>query len=216
MNFQRLLIPIALSLITLMVTLSSAQGKPIPQTPIDNLTSDRLLDYGPLQDLLRAGNWEEANAVTSTFMLKAGGQLERGYLVEQDIRYFPCNDLLTLNRLWQYYSNDRYGYGPQTRIWVAMKGKDYSDSLRFEKRIGWGSGKTVIPNLAQAPIGHLPFRPASGGGAPDAWGGGWIRQMPKRLNTCMNPLPPAKATPIKPMPTKAKPKSVKPKSIGSK
>ncbi len=186
MNLQRLLIPIALSVTTLLLTLSSAQAG-IPQTPIETLKSDRLLDYGPLQDLLRAGNWEEANAVTSTLMLKAGGQLERGYLIKQDIPYFPCNDLLTINRLWQYYSNDRYGYGPQTRIWVAMKGKNYQDSLRFENKVGWGSGKTVITNPAQAPIGHLPFRPASGGGVPDAWGGGWIHEMPKRLNVCMNP-----------------------------
>ena len=97
MHLQRFLTPLALTLITLALTLSSAQA--IPQTLIETLKSDRLLDYGPLQDLLRSGNWEEANAVTSTLMLKAGGQLDRGYLVKQDIRYFPCNDLLTINRL---------------------------------------------------------------------------------------------------------------------
>jgi GUN4-like len=200
MNLQRLLIPIALSVTALLLTLSSAQAG-IPQTPIENLKSDRLLDYGPLQDLLRAGNWEEANAVTSTLMLKAGGQLERGYLVEHDIHYFPCNDLLTVNRLWQYYSNDRYGYGPQTRIWVALKGKTYQDSLRFEKKVGWGNGKSVIANPAQAPVGHLPFRPASGGGVPDAWGGWWIREMPRRLNTCMNPVKPKPIVKAKPQKT---------------
>jgi len=100
MNLQRFLTPFALTLAALTLTLSSAQAT-IPQTPIETLKSDRLLDYSPLQDLLRSGNWEEANAVTSTLMLKAGGQLDRGYLIKQDIRYFPCNDLLTLNRLWQ-------------------------------------------------------------------------------------------------------------------
>ena len=197
MNLQRFLTPFALTLITLALTLSSAQA--IPQTPIETLKSDRLLDYSPLQDLLRSGNWEEANAVTSTLMLKAGGQLDRGYLIKQDIHYFPCNDLRTINRLWQYYSSDRYGYGPQTRIWVGLKGKTYQDSLRFEKKVGWGTRATLIKNPAQAPIGHLPFRPASGGGVPDAWGGGWIDEMPKRFNTCMNPPKPLDRTkPVKP------------------
>ena len=193
MNLQRFLTPFALTLAALALMLSSAQAT-IPQTPIETLKSDRLLDYSPLQDLLRSGNWEEANVVTSTLMLKAGGQLDRGYLIKQDIRYFPCNDLLTLNRLWQYYSSDRYGYGPQTRIWVGLKGKNYQDSLRFEKKVGWGTRATLIKNPAQAPIGHLPFRPASGGGVPDAWGGGWMDEMPKRFNTCMNPPKPL-ATP---------------------
>lgn len=188
MNVQRILISILVTLTSFSLQQISAQA--IPQTPIETLKSDRLLEYGPLQDLLRAGNWKDANAVTSTLMLKAGGQLERGYLVKTDIDNFPCNDLLTVNRLWQYYSNDRFGYGPQSHIWVGLKGKNYEDSLRFEKKVGWGSGKGVINNLEKAPIGHLPFRPASGGGIPDAWGGGWIGAMPKRLNTCINPPKP--------------------------
>ena len=77
MNLQRFLTPFALTLAALVLTLSSAKAT-IPQTPIETLKSDRLLDYSPLQDLLRSGNWEEANFVTSTLMLKAGGQLDRG------------------------------------------------------------------------------------------------------------------------------------------
>ena len=206
MNLQRFITLLALILPSLALHPSAAQA--IPQTPIETLKSDRLLDYGPLQDLLRSGNWEEANAVTSTLMLKAGGQLDRGYLIKQDIRYFPCNDLLTINRLWQYYSTDRYGYGPQTRIWVGLKGKDYQDSLRFEKKVGWGNRATLIKNPAHAPIGHLPFRPASGGGVPDAWGGGWMDEMPKRFNACINPPKPIDLT--KPVKSVKPIKSLKP------
>ena len=155
MNLQRFLTTLALTFTTFALTLSSVQA--IPQTPIETLKSDRLLDYSPLQDLLRSGNWEEANAVTSTLMLKAGGQLDRGYLIKQDIRYFPCNDLLTINRLWQYYSSDRYGYGPQTRIWVGLKGKNYQDSLRFEKKVGWAPAQCSSKILPKPPSDISPF-----------------------------------------------------------
>ena len=98
MNLQRTLLPIALSLITLALTLSSVQAKEpvvkyvprpfsIPQTPIETLKSDRLLDYDPLQTLLRSGKWNEAATMTSTLMLKAGSKLEQGVLTEANTRY---------------------------------------------------------------------------------------------------------------------------------
>ncbi len=199
MKLSRLL-PIALTLATLALTLASAQAQSsIPQTPIADLPSDRRIDYYPLQNLLKAGEWEAANAMTSNLMLRVAGQHERGFLVADDIRDFPCKDLLTVNRLWQYYSFDRFGYSTQSHLWVTMKGKNYQDSLKFEKKVGWSTVKPQPSNSldnplektplasTQFPIGYFPFRPASNGGQPDAWGGGWIGAMPQRLNLCMNP-----------------------------
>lgn len=179
----------------------------IPQTPLDTLPSSRLIDYEPLQQLLRQGQWEAANEMTSNLMLQAADQLDQGYLVARDIRLFPCQDLLTVDKLWRYYSNDRFGFSVQAGIWMRMRGKDYEDSKRFEGRVGWHNN--IVNADLRAQRGHLPLRPASNGGATDAWGGGWIAEMPKRLSVCLNPTKaqPQKVQPSKPKPTK--PKSTK-------
>ena len=211
MNLQRTLLPIALSLITLALTLSSAQAKEpivkyvprpftIPQTPIETLKSDRLLDYDPLQTLLRSGKWNEAATMTSTLMLKAGSQLEQGVLTEANTRYFPCNDLLTVDKLWRYYSGDRFGLSVQSNIWVSIGGKNEKSVRRFERRVGWGEVVEPVSDRLQVPAGYFPLRPAANGGATEAWVGKWIPEMPKRLVVCQSPPKPVvKPKPIKPI-----------------
>ena len=219
MNLQRNLLPIVLPLMTLAFTLSSAQAKEptvkyvpkpftIPQTPIETLKSDRLLDYNPLQTLLRSGKWNEAATLTSTLMLKAGGRLEQGALTETNTRYFPCNDLLTVDKLWRYYSGDRFGLSVQSNIWVSIGGKNEKNVSRFERRVGWGQAVEPVSNRLQVPSGYFPLRPAGNGGVTEAWVGQWIAEMPKRLVVCQSPPKPV----VKPMIKPKSPKKIKPKA----
>ena len=219
MNLQLNLLSIGLSLTTLALTLSSVQAedptikfvpKPftIPQTPIEILKSDRLLDYGPLQTLLRSGKWNEAATMTSTLMLKAGGRLEQGILTETNTRYFPCNDLLTVDKLWRYYSGDRFGLSVQSNIWVSIGGKTEKNVGQFEQRIGWGKLVEPVRDRLQVPSGYFPLRPAGNGGATEAWIGKWIAEMPKRLVVCQSPPKPE----IKPAVKPKSPKKIKPKT----
>ncbi|MEB3295829.1 MAG: GUN4 domain-containing protein [Synechococcales bacterium] len=167
----------------------------LPQTPIEELKSSVRIDYEPLQQLLRAGKWEDANQMTSTLMLQAGGQLERGYLMAADIRKLPCADLRTVDKLWRYYSRDRFGYSVQAGIWIRMRGKNAADVSRFAGRVGWHRG---IANFnLNAQVGHLPLRPGSSGGVADAAGGEWIQTMPKRLSLCTSSPKPKTVTPKK-------------------
>ncbi|MBD2328623.1 GUN4 domain-containing protein [Alkalinema sp. FACHB-956] len=191
------------------ITLLPKPALAIPQTPLETLPSSRLIDYEPLQQLLRQGQWEAANEMTSNLMLQAADQLDQGYLVARDIRLFPCQDLLTVDKLWRYYSNDRFGFSVQAGIWMRMYGKNYKDSQRFEGKVGWH--RQILNADLRAQRGHLPLRPASNGGAMDAWGGGWIAEMPKRLSICLNPAKaqPQRAQPSKPKPTKPKPTKLK-------
>ena len=216
MNLQRNLLPIVLSLTTLALTLSSVQAeeptvkqvpKPfsIPKTPIETLKSDRLLDYNPLQTLLRSGKWNEAATMTSTLMLKASGRLEQGVLTETDTRYFPCNDLLTVDKLWRYYSGDRFGLSVQSNIWVSIGGKNEKNVGRFERRVGWGQAVEPVSERLQVPLGYFPLRPAGNGGLTEAWTGQWIAEMPKRLVVCQSPPKPA----IKPAVKPKSPKKIK-------
>ncbi len=119
-------------------------------------------------------------------MLKAGSQLEQGYLVEANIRYFPCNDLLTVDKLWRYYSGNRFGLSIQSNIWVSIGGRNKKDVPRFERRVGWGTVVDSVTDRSQVPPGYFPLRPASGGGVTEAWSGQWIAEMPKRLVVCQS------------------------------
>lgn len=124
---------------------------PIPDVaPVSNpaqsklavsLKSERGVDYTKLRDLLAAKNWKAADKETRKKMLEVMGQQQRGYLNEEDIEKFPCKDLRTINHLWVHYSNARFGFSVQKRIWLEEGGKPgFYDERVYEKfgdRVGW-------------------------------------------------------------------------------
>ncbi|MEM7760946.1 MAG: GUN4 domain-containing protein, partial [Cyanobacteria bacterium P01_A01_bin.40] len=76
------------------------------------LKSDQGIDYTPLRNYLEAGSWQEADLETHKFMLKT---TKKSYLTPESIKNFPCNDLKTINSLWQYYSDGRFGFSIQNK-----------------------------------------------------------------------------------------------------
>lgn len=138
------------------------------------LQSEKGIDYTHLQDLLKAGNWKEADKETAKVMLKAAGEKaeERQYLNLDEVRHFPCKDLRAIDRLWVHFSDGKFGFSVQKRIWVEVGGKlDFgkdSDAATaaYEKmsdRNGWRINGEYITYRqvtfdASAPEGHLPFR----------------------------------------------------------
>ena len=114
-------------------TNSQEQPVIIPPKPIpDDLPSEKAVDYTRLRDLLKAGNWKEADKETLTVMLKAAGKGAENYLYSDDIKNFPCTDLRTIDQLWVKYSNGLFGFSVQKRIWESV-GRDYE---KFGDRIG--------------------------------------------------------------------------------
>jgi hypothetical protein len=75
-------------------------------------------------------------------MLKAANREQEGYLQIEPIEKFPCTDLLTIDQLWVKYSNGRFGFSVQKRIWESVGGKpgdiDYRLlKTKFGDRVGW-------------------------------------------------------------------------------
>jgi serine/threonine protein kinase len=142
-------------------------GDRFPQTvPIVPLESERGIDYTRLRDLLAARNWKEADRETHQKMLEVMGQLERGYLDDEDIGKFPSQDLRTINQLWVRYSNERFGFSVQKRIWIDEGGKpgvyDYKVYEKFGDRVGWRENNnwklySDLSFASDAPLGHLPL-----------------------------------------------------------
>ncbi|XZN93511.1 MAG: GUN4 domain-containing protein [Microcoleus sp.] len=139
--------------------------EPIPSTVVGvsvQLKSARGVDYTRLRDLLAAGKWKEADGETLKVMLKAVRREKEGWFNRESIDNFPCDDLRTIDQLWVKYSQGRFGFSVQKKIWLEVGGKvDYETECKLGDRVGWRKGGSWLNNSdltfnKQAPVGHLP------------------------------------------------------------
>ncbi|MBD2210109.1 GUN4 domain-containing protein [Nostoc linckia FACHB-104] len=136
----------------------------IPQPAIDDLTSERGIDYQRLSELLAAGDWKAADRETCNLMLKVAAREEAGWLDIPAINKFPYTDLCTIDRLWVKYSKGRFGFTVQKQIWESVGGEpdaDYETWCKFGDRIGWRVNDawlfySDLNFVDDAPIGHFP------------------------------------------------------------
>lgn len=130
-------------------TIATAQEtKQQPTTPIaetDELVSEKGIDYTRLRDLLKSGQWKKADQETSDRMLEAMGRQKEGRLRIEDIKNIPCADLCTLDHLWVKYSQGKFGFSVQKKIWQECGSPtDYGANWeKFAVRVGWRVTKTV-------------------------------------------------------------------------
>ena len=145
---------------------------PVPLSlPPVKLISAFGVDYRQLEKLLSVGDWkmadwESADWETRNKMLEVMGRTEEHYLRVEDIDNFPCEDLRTINQLWVQYSNGRFGFSVQKRIYQSLGGtRKYDEKIweAFCDRVGWrkysmGSMGLVARRFTftTAPPGHLP------------------------------------------------------------
>ncbi|MGI8501813.1 MAG: caspase, EACC1-associated type [Hassallia sp.] len=175
----------------------------------DDLSSERGVDYTKLRDLLKAGNWKEADYETYLVMIQAVGKKKNDYFSSDELLNFPYTDLRTINQLWVKYSNGRFGFSVQKEIYLSVGGKadgEYYEEAwdNFGDRVGWKVDNNWI-DLEEVtfntttPKGHLPnsfFIFGFGGGQQarrqENWGGGiprvraWAvwRVLFSRIETC--------------------------------
>ena len=149
----------------------------VPTIIIENsLVSSRTgIDYTKLRDLLEAKKWSEADLHTYQLVeqiVKSAKQQNKHVFIElKTIANFSCPDIRTIDALWKKYSNNKFGFSPQQKVWqnVNQQG-DFSTQTwrRFATEVGWkqgevdsGSGYLLHDELnfqpAEAPAGHLPW-----------------------------------------------------------
>ncbi|MBK1986113.1 GUN4 domain-containing protein [Sphaerospermopsis aphanizomenoides BCCUSP55] len=124
------------------------------------LKSDVGMDYRRLRDLLEAGNWKEADEETARVMLAVAKREEEGWLEVEHIDNFPCVDLRNIDQLWVKYSDGKFGFSVQKRIYQGLGGtRSYDAKIgeAFEETVGWGVGVVLkYFQVILAPEGHLP------------------------------------------------------------
>ncbi|WP_414585952.1 caspase, EACC1-associated type [Scytonema sp. PCC 10023] len=136
----------------------------------DDLSSEKGVDYTKLRDLLAAQNWKEADYETYLVMLQAVGRKENDWIRDEELLNFPCADLRTIDQLWVKYSNGRFGFRVQKKIYMSVGGKpdgNYDEEAweKFGDRVGWRVKENWISDDevifdTTAPEGHLPLQGA--------------------------------------------------------
>lgn len=105
------------------------------------LRSAKGIDYRELEKLLKAQEWRSADELTAKHMLKVANRESQGWLDEASIKIFPCEDLRTIDQLWVHYSNSKFGFSIQKKLWLECGGKigeyDYDVWKKFAAKVGW-------------------------------------------------------------------------------
>ena len=160
--------------------------------------------YRELVNYLASGSWKEADQATDKLMLQAVGEKAGrwgsiAYLRLDEIRNFPCEDLLLIDQLWVKFSGSKFGFSVQKQIWVEVGGRlDFGKNAnaaiaafaKMSNRNGWRVKEQYIPYSqvtfsTSAPSGHLPVFVASGGTGRE-WEGKGERtsRFFSRIQTC--------------------------------
>tara|TARA_B100000212_G_scaffold335461_1_gene307458 strand:- start:39 stop:758 length:720 start_codon:yes stop_codon:yes gene_type:complete len=123
--------------------------------------SERDIDYSILQLKLLKQEFEEADRLTSSYLRKLAGKVaeSRGYVFYSEVKNIPGKDLVTIDRLWNIYSQGKFGFSVQAKLLKSV-GKRYD--LLWPK-IGWKNEGiwTRYPSSfcwsLKAPDGHMPL-----------------------------------------------------------
>jgi hypothetical protein len=125
------------------------------------LHSDRAINYSPIQQALINRDFQEADRQTLLKRCELAGEqaIQRKWIYFTEVENFPTTDLQTMDRLWYIYSQGKFSFSVQRKIWLSL-GQDFP---KLWTKIGWKKGNlwTRYPNEfiwdLSAPLGHLPL-----------------------------------------------------------
>jgi predicted NACHT family NTPase len=133
--------------------------------------------YQQLESYLKNSQWREADKETDRLMLQIVGKEATGRWLSadqwfsiEDIENFPCKHLRAIDKLWVDYSQGKFGFSVQKKVWMdcgGVPGKsdcdlyDWDVYKKFADQVGWvRSGNYVSHNLLleDSKHAHLPSR----------------------------------------------------------
>ncbi len=123
--------------------------------------SDIDINYNDLQLMLVEQKFEEADRLTSAYLRQLAGKLavKRGYVFYSEVKNMSGTDLKTIDRLWNIYSNGRFGFSIQAKILKSV-GKKYEllwPKIGWKNESLWTRYPTSFCWSLNAPDGHMPL-----------------------------------------------------------
>ena len=119
--------------------------------------------YARLSRLLAAKEWNQADEETYDLLLKMSNRVREGWLEYPSTKNLTCEVLQTIDSLWLNYSDGRFGFSVQRKIWEELGGKiDYSTECLLGERLGWRVADNWLDHQSlnfslDAPPGHFPW-----------------------------------------------------------
>lgn len=146
---------------------------PLPAPPSapaaeDDLSSEKGIDYTRLRDLLKAQDWRAAGNETYKVMLRAVGKKSGQWFTRNELLNFPCTDLRTIDRLWVKYSQGKFGFSVQKKIYVECGAKldglypgdkiwkEFCDRVSWRKYLSYLNYSNLQANPSLSPTGEFP------------------------------------------------------------
>lgn len=122
---------------TTAVAVSSQKRDGVEQelaTTID-LVTESGASLEALRDKLAAGEWEAADAETRRLLCVLAGEeaVKRKWVYFSEVKFIATSDLTKVDSLWRQYSNGKFGYSVQKKIY-NNSGKIWNV---FFKKVGW-------------------------------------------------------------------------------
>lgn len=149
---------------------TSIEVSDTPQIPT-YLPSERGIDYVPLATMLATGDFFAADQFTRDNLIKLGGPeaQKRNFVYWTEVPSLPSTDLATMERLWLQFSDGKFGYSVQKRVWDIEQG-NFDNFIRrigwtkvengSERKLKWFGKSEFIYDLDKAVKGHLPLTSA--------------------------------------------------------
>ncbi|MDY6901283.1 MAG: GUN4 domain-containing protein [Cyanobacteriota bacterium] len=107
------------------------------------LVSD-IVRYQPLRDMLAAKKWEDADTETIRLIADIAGHSDLEDFRPAEVQHFPCVQLQVIDNLWLTYSEGRFGFSIQARIYQEVGGnlettieQDSKIIQKWGERLGW-------------------------------------------------------------------------------
>lgn len=123
--------------------------------------------YEKLHDFLEAGDFKAADQATIDLILEIAQQQDRDEFTPDHMLNFPCSALRVIDKLWQTYSNGRFGLHQQKEMYLQVGGQnditeiDLTILYKLGEAVGWRvNGKWLTAEefnfSIDAPVGSLP------------------------------------------------------------
>jgi hypothetical protein len=109
--------------------------------------------YFELENQLKAQKWKVADKETYRLMITTVGKEEGQIFSTRHLQDLPCEDLRTIDQLWTKYSDGRYGFSVQKKIWESVGSSD----PEFYEAVGWHLNRL---DWAKERAGFYPFEVA--------------------------------------------------------
>mmetsp|Transcript_88233 Transcript_88233/g.234291 ORF Transcript_88233/g.234291 Transcript_88233/m.234291 type:complete len:311 (-) Transcript_88233:292-1224(-) len=127
-----------------------------------SLASSAGICYSALRGALASGDFKAADAETRRLLIEIAGEAarKRGWIYFSEVKGMPEQDMSTIEGLWQHYSQGKFGFVAQRKIWRQCR----AEFAPFAEQVSWFTDKWKNRNWPDefiydlsAPVGHLPL-----------------------------------------------------------